>query len=710
MRNTTKTLLTGFLLLLLTLVIAVCSLAVLIEPNDYKAQIAAFIKDKTACDVMFEGDLKLSLFPWIGIRAEKIIVNDKQQQAQGAPLIRVEASDIKVKLLPLITKTIEIDSIVLDGITLNLSKNKQGIGNWEGLIAANVLPQPNAADSKPIKAIVKKQNSLAALSIAGITLKNAQVNWNNQQTGKHLQFSNIAFSTEKFAFGKPTKINTSMEISGEDSKFSGSVKYSTHFSLDENLNHLILNDSNLAWNSLAKTALKQSSTATIILPSTDISIGQQTLKLNGLILQSGDIKLTADINGEHMIDNPCLLGTVAISPFNPRANLKQWNVEIPTTSDPNALTNLGMAFNFQANAEQAEFTNLNTHLDNSHGTGTFTVKNYSQPSIFFDFTVDTLDADRYLPPQDSPSMASPGISMAVGAINLSLDWLKKLDADGKLAVGKMKLIRMTIQDVHLTLSSKKGLVKIGQTASQVYQGTYSSNLNMDARAETLSLALNEKLTNIQLEPLLKDIKGKAKMGGIVTASTQLHSQGINTHEHQSTLTGQLSFFLKDGFIKGFNLEKMLENSAPPVKGSVLLTDAQHDQTQFSEIRGTGIISKGLLQNNDLIANTAKLRSAGKGNANLNSGQLDYTITTKLLKAAATATTLEQVHDTPIVVHLSGTFSKPIFSLDVAALLTDKNKAKVERLLDNNKDKINKLLNKLDKKLGPGASDLLKKIF
>jgi AsmA protein len=38
-------------------------------------------------------------------------------------------------------------------------------------------------------------------------------------------------------------------------------------------------------------------------------------------------------------------------------------------------------------------------------------------------------------------------------------------------------------------------------------------------------------------------------------------------------------------------------------------------------------------------------------------------------------------------------------LDVATLLADNNKAKIE-----------KLMNKLDKKLGPGASDLLKKIF
>lgn len=154
---------------------------------------------------------------------------------------------------------------------------------------------------------------------------------------------------------------------------------------------------------------------------------------------------------------------------------------------------------------------------------------------------------------------------------------------------------------------------------------------------------------------------------------------------------------------------MLENSKNLAKGGALST-SQNDQTAFSKISGTAIINKGLLENNDLIANTAKLRSTGKGNVHLDTGLVDYIITTKLLKAAATATTPEQVHDTPIVIHLGGTFSQPTYTLDVGALLTDKNKAKIDRFLDKNKDKVDKLIDKLDKKLGPGLGDLLKKIF
>jgi AsmA protein len=704
-------LLAGFFLILLVLTIAVCVLPLLLDPNNYKPNIAALIKEKTGRDVAFEGDITLSLFPWIGISTEKIVISSRKLEFQELPFITVEKSDIRFKLLPLLAKKIEMKAIALEGLALNLVKDKQGATNWDDIIASNPAPQLSTANARRTDAAISnKQFPLAALTVGGITIQNAQVNWDNQQTGERIELKNIHFTADKFTFGEPVKIDLAMDVSGEVVKFPGAVKLTTALRVDEKLDSFVFSDSHIEWLDANKLASGEPLAAKITAPNAAVNLTQQTVQLSGLQFQSGDIKLTAEITGEHIIDKPAIQGSIAIPPFNPRVAFKQWHIALPSMSDTKALTNLGMGFHFEANPDQVEFTDLDIALDNSRGKGSVMVKGFTQPSVLFDLAVDSLDVNRYLKPRDKLTITSPGMGFAAGTFSLPLDWLRKLDAEGKLALGKMTFNKMIMQDMHLTLSSKKGVVKIGQTASQFYQGAYSSNLNVDARAEKPSLALNEKLTDIHLEPLLKDVKGEAKLGGIVTASSQLHGQGNNTHELQSNLTGQVSFFLRDGFIKGLNLEKMIESSKNLVKGGMLTVDAQHDQTAFSEIKGTATISNNVLQNNDLNAKTAKLRSTGKGNVNIDTGQLDYTISTKLLKSEATATTPEQVHDMPIVIHLGGTFSKPTYILDVAALLTDKNKAKIGRFLDKNRDKIDKLMNKLDKKLGPGASELLKKIF
>jgi AsmA protein len=117
-----------------------------------------------------------------------------------------------------------------------------------------------------------------------------------------------------------------------------------------------------------------------------------------------------------------------------------------------------------------------------------------------------------------------------------------------------------------------------------------------------------------------------------------------------------------------------------------------------------------MQNDDLVADSPRFRIDGKGSANLNTDGLDYQLVTRLKKNQDAPAEAERFHSTPAVIHIGGTFGEPVYTLDISALLTEKNKAKLEKLLDKNKEKVDKLLDKLDKKLGPGAGDLLKKIF
>jgi AsmA protein len=167
---------------------------------------------------------------------------------------------------------------------------------------------------------------------------------------------------------------------------------------------------------------------------------------------------------------------------------------------------------------------------------------------------------------------------------------------------------------------------------------------------------------------------------------------------KTSLNGQLSFLFKDGAVKGFNLQKIIDEGKALIKGSALPSDNANDQTLFSEMTGTATIANGLIQNNDLIAKSSKLRIDGKGNVNLISEAIDYKIDAKLLDAKAAATEPEQVKGS-VAINVAGTLDKPLYTIDVASLLTDKNKAKVE-----------KLINKIDKKLGSGVGDLLKNIL
>jgi len=709
-RKSLKIILSVIAAVVLLMVIAVCTLPFFIDPNNFKSEIAAAVKDKTGRDLTLEGELKLRFFPKPGISTGKMILGNAKG-FQESPFATLEESNININLLSLLTKKIEVSRIVLKGLVLNLTKNPQGISNWDDLTALD-----NTKTMPPSVNISDKQDeagALAAFSIGGIAIENARINWDDQQSGKHLLIKDLNLNTDKFTFDEPVAADLSLVLVNAETKLIESIKLRTALTVNEKLDTFVLSQSDLQTTTEGENVPGKSLTTVLTAADVALDTVKQTLKAFGLKLQSGDVTLFAEITGNNINDKPSFQGPVTIAPFSPVKVLKQLSIAAPVMQDANALSKLAINFNLLTTENSVELQNLAMTLDDTKINGSTSIKDFALPVIAFNLAIDTIDADRYLAPVADKSyrpITSPAVAIAVAASALPVETLRKLNVDGQLSLGKLKISDLIMQDIQLNLSAKNGIVTTQQSVKQFYQGSYTGNLSMDMRNKKPALAVNEKITHVQIEPLLKDFKGAARISGVVDASTQLQGQGNNTDELKSSLNGQLGFLLKDSVVKGFNLQKMIDRSKALISGAALPVDTKNDQSVFSEISGTATINNSLIENNNLVAKTSKLRASGKGNANLATEKLDYKISAKLLKSEATATEPEQVHDTPVNIIVGGTFSKPTYTLDIAALLTDKNKAKIEKLVDKNKDKINKIADKLDKKLGPGVGDILKGLF
>jgi len=676
----------------LLIVIAIGALPFFVDLNNFKPEISSTVKDATGRELMLEGDLKFSLFPWIGVSTGKITLGNAEG-FQDQPFATATESDVKIKLLPLLTRKIEISRIVLKGLVLNLAKNKEGIRNWDDL----TKPDDIKTAASPATAGGKQNEQSTPFAIGGISIENAQINWDNLQSGKHIEIKDLNLNTNDFTFGEPVDVAISLAVFKDNAKLKESFKLNTQLTVNENLDTFALAHTDLQATTEGETVPGKSIVMTLSAADAALDMAKQTAKISGLQIKSGDMALSAEITGTHIKDQPSFQGPVTIAPFSPTKVMQQLAIELPAMQDANALNNLAINFDLQATAGSADLQNLVITLDDTHIKGSASIKDFGLRTIVFNLDADAIDVDRYLPAPDASSkpIASPAVALAAGAYALPVETLRKLDANGSVSLGKLKIRNLNMQDVRLNLSAKNGMFTTQQSVNQFYQGTYSGDLSMDVRNAKPALAVNDKIDHVQIEPLLKDFKGEAKMSGMVNATAQLQGQGDKTDELKSSLNGQLSFLVKDSVLKGFNLQKIIDSGKALIKGSALPADNKDDQTLFSEMSGTATVSNGIIQNNDLVANSSKLHVNGKGNINLNTDALDYKVDAKLIQAAATATEPEQIKSN-IAINISGTLSNPSYSIDVASLLTDKNKAKIE-----------KLINKIDKKLGPGVGDLLK---
>ncbi|HEY8220155.1 MAG TPA: AsmA family protein [Methylobacter sp.] len=692
-----KIILSTIAAVVLLLIVVACILPFLINPNDFKPAIIAAVKDKTGRELVLDGELKLSLFPWAGISTEKIALSNAPE-FQDRPFATIEEGNIEVRLLPLLSKKVEINRIALKGLVLNLARNNQGITNWDDLTASGINTAPAAVAVKPDQQPAPAQTTF---SVGVITIENARVDWDDLKTEKHIEVKELNLNADKFVFDESANITASMTALKSGAKSTHAIKLNTELTVNEKLDTFALHHSDLQVTSSGETVPGQSLTTALAIADAALDLNQQTAKIHGLQFKSGGVSLAAaEMTGTSIKDNPSFQGPVIVAPFSPAKVMQQLAISLPTMQDANALSKLAANFDLAATGDSADLQNLALTLDDTQISGTVSIKSFSESIISFNLGIDALDIDRYLPPRDKSSkpIASPAVLLAAGLSALPVETLRKLNADGTVSVGKLKVSDLAMQDIQINLSSKDGVFTTQQAVKQFYQGSYSGSLNMDTHGDKPALAVNEKIDHVQIEPLLKDYRGEASISGLVNASAQLQGQGHKTKELKTSLNGQLSFLFKDGAVKGFNLQKIIDEGKALIKGSTLPSDNKSDQTLFSEMTGTATIANGLIQNNDLIAKSSKLRVDGKGNVNLISEAIDYKIDAKLLDAKAAATEPEQVKGA-VAINVAGTLDKPLYTIDVASLLTDKNKAKVE-----------KLINKIDKKLGSGVGDLLKNIL
>jgi len=159
------------------LLIIIIGFAITFNPNDYKDDIIKIVKNETGRELSISGDISLSLFPWIGIDLGAIEISNaegfsKQHFAKMAHL------QVRAKLWPLFMQKIVADTLVIEGLNLNLSKNKNGISNWDDVTKRKIQAKINQKTKTETK--TKKNTNTrhhTAIPKNETNIKNEKLNW-----------------------------------------------------------------------------------------------------------------------------------------------------------------------------------------------------------------------------------------------------------------------------------------------------------------------------------------------------------------------------------------------------------------------------------------------------------------------------------------------------------------------------------------------------
>lgn len=625
MNKAVKVSMIGFCVALALFILAVTVFVSVFDINDYKERIVQVVHDATGRTVLFHSDIKLQILPKLGVELGGVSLSNAKGFGD-APMVRADHARVEVRILPLLKGDIAFGQLVLEGLTLNLSRNEDGVVNWHDLVGRKEASGAVEVDeSEPF-----------ALDIEGVDVQKASLVWDDRLSGTTFTFRNIDLKTGTIYRGAPFPVQGRFEFGCSHPTAEGEVEFSGKSSIDlvnREYGHM---DMKLSIAAQGTDVPGGQGRADASVQFAVLDFNKEHAQITGLVVTTYGATVRVDGSLEGLTSGLAkAVGTVSVDPFDCKKSLTMLGVEGPSTSDDKALTKVGGMAEVAYEPGDLHLKTMQANVDGSSVTGRIRLRLIDgKPFQFVRLDVGEVDLDRYLPSRRTEKMGE-GVNdagSAKGAERLfDTRLLRRLWFDWQANVARLRIAGAWSEQVHLSAKAENGLIRISPVEADLYGGTLSSSLTADATEKSPRFNLILGLDRVDIGALSRDRADEQEYAGHLDFNSALSCSGDSFPALLNTMSGKIGFDLSDGVFPGVDLKKMARDAhaSKEEKGGRVEPEAR-DKTDFGSITGTGVIKAGILENDDLEIKAPGLRADGEGVVSLPTRQVNYLVKAKLV--------------------------------------------------------------------------------
>lgn len=680
----------GFIALLVLLAVV---LPLILDPNNYKDEAATATKDATGRELRINGDVDLTLFPWLGVSVTDVTLAN----AEGfgpEPFAQVGEMHVAVRLLPLLLKKrIEVSKVRIDGVALNLARNADGTDNWSDLAKGEETHTPEA----PAEPGPQPQGPPLAFSVDGVEIRNATFSYSDKQTGAAYKVANLSVETGAIRPGDPIDVAIGFIVNSAQPQLESDVKIAFQAVSDVDAQVHDLRD--LRIDTVSKgPAVPGGSQKASVRGQARYDGKAGTFAFSDGVLAAAGLSLTADVHGEGLNgDAPKLGGKLATNTFNPKELAASFGVALPPTADPKALTQASFAASIAGDPKNARLENLTLKLDQTTATGGLTIRNLADPVIDFALKADSFDADRYLaPPTDEKPAASKGGGGGdFKSTPIPIEALDAVNATGTIELGALKLKGLSLTGIRIVLDAKKGGPKVQEMTGLLYGGKITQTARL-TRNSPWKYDVRLGLDAVNSAPLLKDLVGKSFLSGLGDFSLDVSSGGETVGAVLQQLDGGVGASFKEGALEGFNLSKTIDDAKAMLRGEPAAASDEPKRTAFKDLTAAGKIRDGVLDTDTLAIKGTWYTLGGDGTLNLVDQTLEY-----MLLPSFTSDKHKDLAGLKVPIVVSGSWFAPKVKVDLKGAAKGAAREEIKKQEEKVKEKAKeKLGDFLRRKLPP----------
>ena len=622
------------------LVVAAVAFMLLFDPNDFRAKIETEVERKTGRELVIEGDLELSLFPWLAINIGKTTLGNAPGFGDE-PFLSFEQARLSVRILPmLLDRDVVIGTATLESFQLGLQVAQSGRNNWADLM------QAAEAESDAVEDAGASTDSSGGLDIASIVISNASVDYVDAQVGESYRLSNFNLTSGRVGRGEPVALTSNFDFELQPADLAGDFEIEAKVLVDGDAG----------------------------------TVGFSDIELSVL-----GVDISAYVEPISYVGGAVPVMTIAVDAFSLKSLMSRLNMEPLLTADPDALGKIILDANVRVTDEAISLTDVELVVDDTTFRGSLSLAQDAVGTIGIDLAGDTINLDGYMEPVDETAMAS---SDAAIPVEIPADLIRSLNARGSMTFETAYLSGMTFENVKLGLNAAGGNLRMHPISAEFFDGTYQGDVRIDASADIPVLSVNENVSDVNLGALAIAMFDQESITGTINGSFQLTGRGDNLAAIQKSLSGSMSMELLEGAWEGTDIWYELRRARALYKQEPAPEPQLPARTQFSTIKVTGPVSGGVFRNDDLLAELPFMQLTGKGSVDFAAGEIDYRLAARVLEQPeflqdVTEDELEDFTKTVIPLKISGQLVDPSISVDIEEMLKKEAEKEVKkRLLDS----------------------------
>ncbi|HYD57682.1 MAG TPA: AsmA family protein, partial [Burkholderiales bacterium] len=370
-------------------IVAVAVFVATFDPNKYKPQIEAAVKEKTGRVLKLQGDLKVAVFPSLGAEVSGITLSERNPEQQ---FLALESAHASVALMPLLRGQVIVDRIRVAGLKANVVKDKNGRFNFDDLLEGKDAGKPPAEPKKDEKG--ETGGDAVAFDIAGVNIERSSVAYKDLASGQEFALSDLKLATGRIAEKAEGHLQFGVNATGAKPALQARIELTGDYKVDLPAKAYALSKvDGTVKGTLDKDSLEAKLSAPRIDISADKASGQAVtldFALKGARRNAQlNLKLAGIEGSAKALAVPNFSANVALSgPDMPR------ELKVPLSGS------------IRADLEKEQVSaDLTSKFDESNIQAKLGLAKFSAPAYSFDVNVDRLNVDQYFPPDKKPAAA-----------------------------------------------------------------------------------------------------------------------------------------------------------------------------------------------------------------------------------------------------------------------------------------------------------------